>query len=163
MHLRPASESDIPQIAQLWNEYRTLLCQANPRFEVVLPEYDTWLRQTVTKLNSPGYLVAASEVDDGLAGFIIASLMGDNAGFIESLVLDAHRYHGGLGRELVKMACAWLARQGVIRVFVLVPRHYAVEQAFWRALGGREVKVVDRDYWMETNWEIPPEFMWITL
>ncbi len=163
MRLRPASENDMPQLAQLWDEYRMLLCQSNPRFEVVLLEHDIWLQQTGAKLNSPEWMVAVAEADDGLAGFIIASPMGDHTGLIESLVLDAHRYHGGLGRKLVKTACTWLAQQGAKRAFVRVPRHYAVEQAFWRALGGREVKAVDRVHWMETNWKIPPEFMWITL
>lgn len=163
MRLRPASDTDLPQLAQLWQEYRVLLCQSDPHFEALLPDHNSWLHQISAVMADPECIVVAAEADDGLAGFIIARVLDDETGLVESLVLDAHRYHGGLGRELVRAMRAWLAQREVKRVFVRVPRHHAVEQAFWLSLGGREVEAVDKYHWMETRWKIPPEFMWITL
>ncbi|MBC8098253.1 MAG: GNAT family N-acetyltransferase [Armatimonadetes bacterium] len=59
-------------------------------------------------------------------------------GVITDLALDVHYYYGGLGRALVMAMRTWFTTQAVTHAFVLAPRYYAGEQAFWRALGATE-------------------------
>lgn len=65
-------------------------------------------------------------------------------GLVHSLVLDVHGYHAGAGRMLVDALRGWFRTQGAREMRVSVPRRSAVEQAFWRALGGQD--------WMDELW-----------
>ncbi len=128
-------------LAALRHEKNTILAaarsQSTPSQDVTqwMMEARRWV-----DLASCGFFVV--EQDNRVVGYIIGVVLPaipgvseQPIGAITDLALDAHGYHGGAGRSLVEAVRGWLVEHGVQRILVMVPRFYAPEQAFWRALG----------------------------
>lgn len=160
MRIRPASPTDPPHLTALWQERAVLLRQSDPRIAPHLPPPEGWQTRLAERLKASGAAVFVIEDGDQPPfGYVITEVERapdtDSAlGVIREMALDAHTYHGGAGRALVNEARRWLAAQPIDRTVALVPRHHAVEQAFWRGLGASE--------WKDETWTIPPQFMWMT-
>jgi GNAT superfamily N-acetyltransferase len=109
-----------------------------------------WVASTDARLSDPQYALFAADSDGALVGYVAGSIYPlpgmspAQIGLIGEIVLDAHGYHGGVGRALVEALRAWFKSQGVERVAVWTPRNDAVGQAFWRSLGAGE--------WVEILW-----------
>ncbi len=109
-----------------------------------------WMASAETRLNDPEYALFAAEDDGALVGYVagniypLPGLSPAQFGLIGEIALDAHGYHGGVGRALVEALRAWFKTQGVEQVAVWTPRNDAVGQAFWRSLGAGE--------WVEILW-----------
>lgn len=159
MLIRPATPPDLPHVERLREERYTLIRQARPN--VSPPAY-----ALADCLGDAGaaFRVALVEGDARPAGYGIGwrggalgahTLPPDHA-VIGEVALDMHRYHSGLGRRIVASLCEAFAEWGSIRVWALVPRWHAVEQAFWRSLGAWVAAppgVVTRD----------PDYDWMAL
>lgn len=153
MNIRAATINDLPCLADLLQEYQVILTQSDPRLAALL----TADRGGVGLLNRrivslDGSLLLAEVACGDIGGFIVGHIRDDQIGVVELLVLDAHRYHGGVGRQLWLGLRDWFLAQHVKRIIISVPRYYTVHQAFWRALGAVE--------W--TNEACPPGMMWMT-
>jgi hypothetical protein len=153
-HLRPATAQDLPQLSHLWHEQAMLRAQSDGRFGTSTIE--AWQQHILSLLDHPNatLLVAERQDENGptgeIVGYILASVQPlgyPRLGLIQELALDMHSYQGGVARALVGAARRWFEAQDVNQVAVLVARRHAVEQAFWRALGGNE--------WMEVLWLNP--------
>lgn len=153
VRIRTAQEQDLHQVETLWQERQALLSQANPRFRA--PDRTLWHDALQARLNM---VFVAVDDEQKIVGYIAGRMPRADAGLIDEMALDAHRYHGGVGRTLVRTMRDTFAEMQVSQVFVNVPRYHAVEQAFWRSLGARKPMLAD---WM--NEHISPEFMWMTL
>lgn len=152
MNLRAATDEDLTQLAYLHEEHHIILSQSDPRFGK--DDRACWIEQTRRRLNSAHHCCFVGEADQGIiAGYILAHTLADGTGIIDELVLDAHTYHGGLGRRLWYALREWFTQQSVQCVRIRVPRYHAVEQAFWRALGAVEWK----------DEPCPPHLIWMTL
>ena len=151
--VRTAQEQDLHQIEGLWQERQALLSQANPRFRA--PYRASWYDAIQVRLDM---VFVAVDDDEQIVGYIAGRMPRADAGLIDEMALDAHRYHGGVGRTVVRTMRDAFAEMQVSQVFVNVPRYHAVEQAFWRSLGAHKPTMAD---WM--NEHIPSEFMWMTL
>lgn len=136
MNVRPAFPHDTPSLNFLRQERAVLLQQSDPRLLPPSFAFDSALTDAA---------VLVGEQDSRLAGYIVgfinSSPLGNlpgGIGYIAELTLDAHRYHGGLGRILVRALNEWFRGRGANRVIVHVPRYHAVEQAFWYSVGAKE-------------------------
>lgn len=145
MDIRKATLKDLPGIRHLWREHVTILSQSDPRFTPLLATESTWEQQLIQRIEH----VYISEKDGKIIGYI-AGNVDETSSTIDEIALDAHTYHSGLGRSLVK---TWQAAYPNLQLRVHVPRYHAVEQAFWRALGAKEVN----------TWETPAEKIWMIL
>ncbi|MFW5691115.1 MAG: hypothetical protein ACOCXZ_01330 [Chloroflexota bacterium] len=96
----------------------------------------------------------------------------NGSGMIEEIALDMHNYHGGMGRALVNGLRAALVERGASEIVAGVPRYHPVEQAFWLSLGARPWPLPDAsaptdhstdNEGADTRWQIPPEYIWMTL
>jgi hypothetical protein len=133
--IRPASLNDTASLAFLRQERLVLLQQSDARLTAPtesLPEM----------LDDPHCQVLVGEREGQVVGYAVgyirqspAGMLPADTGLISELTLDAHKYHGGLGRQLYAELRAWLLEQQVQHIAVRVPRYHAVEQAFWRSLG----------------------------
>lgn len=155
MNIRTAVLDDLPTLADLWQERRIILSQIDPRFRLLPDEREGWLLTMQEKLISVDHPIFTVENDALLVGYICGSIQQNELGLIEEIALDAHRYHGGLGRQLVTMLRQWFEQRDIQRIIVGVPRRMAVEQAFWRSLGAKE--------WMDTTWTTSSQMMWMQL
>lgn len=137
MNLRAASPDDLPAILALWAE-RTALQQApvrpfKSRFSSDPSVIADRLRSALA--TKPALLlVAEAEADGALIGFILGQALDEQQAEIAALAIDLHRYHAGVGRQLVDALCAHFAGRGISRFIVTAPRALAVEQAFWHSL-----------------------------
>lgn len=160
MHIRGVQQEDLNALAELWLERRVLQGQADARLAPRREERAAWLAQAETELDNPSSVMLVAEdhdSGDGVApvGFAAARMLDKQRGEIISLVLDAHTYHPGLGRDLVETLRAWLAQQGAVSIVTQVPRFHAVEQAFWRSLGAHDAD--------DPSLEQSPAYLWMSL
>jgi hypothetical protein len=70
--------------------------------------------------------------------------MPGQVGLITEIAIDAHGYHGGVGRKLVSALRDWFSEQGAQQTVIWTPHYDAVAQAFWRSLGAAE--------WVDVLW-----------
>jgi GNAT superfamily N-acetyltransferase len=142
MHIITVHRNDLPMLARLWQEKSVLLQHSDDFF---MPQSDgasQWIEAAETWLADDSFAFFAAQVEDGYAGYIVGEIRRGLAGFepqkvgeIRELVLDMHRYHAGVGRQLVNHLIDWFRERHVDRMLISVPRHFPAEQAFWRALG----------------------------
>jgi hypothetical protein len=152
VNFRQANQNDIAQILPLWQEHRVLLRQSDGRFtapSATTDSADGWLKHP----NCAVFVGVQTAQAETVRGYITDVPYG--VGIIEELALDAHYYHPGLGRGLVKMARTWFAQHNLTHFAACVPRYHAVEQAFWRALGAHE----DKQFALP----LPPTLIWMTI
>ena len=154
MLIRSALVDDIDKLIHLWSERINLLTQVDKRFASTSYREDVLGQQVYEYLNNQDTPIFIALVNEGIGGFIVTEIC-DSDGVIHEIALDAHQYHGGMGRELVKYSREYFFKQGVKQIIVKVPRFHPVEQAFWLALGAKE--------WKNQAWKNPPEFMWMIL
>ena len=132
-------------LAALWQEKAVLA--ADPR---VTAARERWIAAAAGWLDDARCGLFVAERDGQIVGYIAGwiqphpGILGDALGMITELALDAHSYQGGVGRALVDHLRAWYAERGVTALTVWASRRSAVEQAFWRSLGGVN--------WMELLW-----------
>jgi GNAT superfamily N-acetyltransferase len=140
MEIRPAQHSDIAQLNVLYEERRILLAQSDSRMTVVPVDWSQRFSQ--------GWVMVAGEENGRIIGYIAGYMINEDqtedrapatppTGVIEELALDAHKYHGGLGRQLYQRLRRTFDENGCSPILVRVPRFHAVEQAFWRSLGAQ--------------------------
>jgi len=169
MNIRQATINDLPGLADLWQERMVIIGQIDPRFAQNIVDLETWIAQEKERIQANNWQIIAAKKDDTvigyIAGYIQTSLVGNGeetnqCGIIEEIVLDAHTYHSGLGRGLYTAIMTWFDAQDIQQILIKSPRYYAVEQAFWRALGAKE--------WLpkrgeSSNWNVSPGCIWMTL
>ncbi len=143
MIIRPAQPADFDRIRELHEE----------RLVIIHRPVDSD-RMLYDRLYTRDAIVFVGDDGDEIRGFVIGRIC-DGWGVIDEIALDAHHYTGGLGRMMVRQLRERFQQHTIERMVVRAPRYYAVEQAFWRALGAEE--------WKETTWETAPEDMWMIL
>lgn len=136
MNVRVASPDDLPAILALWAE-RTALHQ-----KLSVPHLKSGSGNDPSSIagrlesalaTEPALLLVA-EADRTLIGFIFGQALDENQAEIAALAIDLHRYHAGVGRQLVYALCAQFNERGISQFIVTAPRSLAVEQAFWHSL-----------------------------
>ncbi|MDZ4768959.1 MAG: hypothetical protein SGJ24_07515 [Chloroflexota bacterium] len=142
--IRAMHIDDLPVLYPLWQEQVNLLAQAESRPTVAQPS--AWTTAMTSCLENPRAvcLTAVDPSDDSVPGYLlgwegmIGLLPGQDSrlGVISELVIEMHRYRGGLARALVEAAREAFAQRGIARLVALSPRHAVISQAFWRSLGG---------------------------
>jgi GNAT superfamily N-acetyltransferase len=138
VNVRPALPHDTPSLQFLRQERAVLVQQSDPR--LLLPAFE--IAAAIEDLHAA---VIVGEEDGHIAGYIVGFIKNSplgtlptGIGYIAELTLDAHKYHGGLGRVLVRALNEWFRERNVYRKVVYVPRYHAVEQAFWHSVGAKE-------------------------
>ena len=161
MDVRKVQKDDITQLLDLWEERQVLLQQADPRFAIHVLDRQGLEASLLNYMDHDAIRILVAVQDDQQVGFIVGEITAIGIGKISVMALDAHKYYAGVGRQLYYALKANFEEASVTRVVAIVPRFHAVEQAFWRSLGGEEFIVTkDMD---EEQWKIPRVFMWMTL
>lgn len=151
--VRPAAASDLPLLAELWQEKMILLQQSDPRFADLFPGNSAWEQAVCAWLEDARCAVLVAERDGRLVGCIIVwsqigiPLLADQIGVVTDMILDSHAFHGGLARSLLQAARNWLHARGIRHMLACAPHLYAAEQAFWRAQGATQ--------WIDMMWVNP--------
>ncbi|MBK8025624.1 MAG: hypothetical protein IPK19_30590 [Chloroflexi bacterium] len=112
-----------------------------------------WTAGIVALLSDTRAVALTALADDqSYAGYVVGweppvgllPAVGSRVGLIGDLVIDMHRYRGGVARALVAALRAQFAARGVNRLVALSARRHVTGQAFWRSVGGVE--------WMDGFW-----------
>lgn len=138
--VRRGTVDDGLRLVDIWGEQRDIEAQLDPRLGVL--DGGDWqgrLRVALGDDDRDRVLVALRE--GVIVGFVWVGLRAANTGVIVALAVDAHDGQGGVGTALLDAAMDWLRRAGVEHLIVEdVPRHVAVQQAFWRAKGAGVIR-----------------------
>ena len=161
MEVRKAQKNDINRLLDLWEERQILLHQADHRFANYVTDRNVLQTALLRNMDQDANSVLIAVHDDQQVGFIIGEITSDRDGKIIVMALDAHKYHAGVGRQLYHAIRAYFESAGVSFIVAMVPRFHAVEQAFWRSMGGQEFIVTEE--MDEEHWKISRVFMWMTL
>lgn len=153
MNIRQAKKQDIQGLLHLWDERRNLLLQMDNRFAKM--DVNTAKDTLLAYIDDGDTHVLVAEQDKHIIGYIVGVCQDNQTGIIPEMALDAHAYHGGLGRELVNAIRHYFEEQSITHILALVPRYHPVEQAFWRTLGTHE--------WTNDLQKPPKELMWMKL
>ncbi len=141
MIIRPVRADDLPLLAALRHEKNTILAAARSQ-SAPSQDLTNWMNEARGWIDHAACGFFVVEDSEQVVGYIVGVLLppipnfsAHPVGAITDLALDAHGYHGGAGRSLAAAVRVWLSERGAQRIMVMVPRFYAPEQAFWRALG----------------------------
>ncbi|MEO8397359.1 MAG: GNAT family N-acetyltransferase [Chloroflexota bacterium] len=146
--IRAATVIDLPALAHLWHEKMVL--QADHRTLPAPNARDLWMAAAHTWLSDARCGFFAAERDQEVIGYIVGwlqpmpGLVPEQIGLITEIAIDAHGYHGGVGRALVAALRNWFSGKGASKIAIWTPHYDAVSQAFWRSLGAAE--------WVDVLW-----------
>ena len=146
--IRAATVTDLSTLALLWHE--KLVLQADHRLVPAPNARDLWIEAAQGWLDDARCGFFAAERDGDLVAYAVGWLqpmpgvVPTHIGLITEIAIDAHGYHGGVGRSLVQALREWFAARGADQTAVWTPHYDAVSQAFWRSLGAAE--------WMDVLW-----------
>jgi ribosomal protein S18 acetylase RimI-like enzyme len=155
MQIRRAEQRDIDRLAELWQERLVILAQADPRVKAAPDARQRWHSQAAIKVADGDHIILVGVEGVEITGYIAGHITLEGHGVIEEIALDAHRYHGGLGRELVNALRRVFEQRQARTTLIRVPRRMAVEQAFWRSMGGTERT--------DVSWKTSADMMWMQL
>src|SRR5688572_16980885 len=117
---RSATLKDVPLLASLWYEKTVLQQQADPRLRLAPDALERWSQAAQSWLNEPSRAVFVADTEEAPVGYVVVTIepgapgvLPERIGAILDLAIDAHGYHGGVGRALVDAAQDWLRGQGV--------------------------------------------------
>jgi hypothetical protein len=146
--IRAATATDLPALAHLWHEKMVL--QADHRTAPAADARAGWVSAAQTWLEDARCGFFAAERDGVLVAYIVgwvqplAGLTPSHVGLITDIAIDAHGYHGGVGRGLVDALRGWFVGREVQQMVVWAAHYDAVAQAFWRSLGAAD--------WVDVLW-----------
>lgn len=151
--VRPMTQEDLPKISNLWQEQMNFLAQTDRRLGAQPINTQVWSAGMLLLLTDErAVLLVAIDDDNEFVGYVtawefpaglLAGTVG-RVGIIGDLVIDMHRYRGGVARNLVFAIREEFSRRDVSHVLVFSLRHHVVGQAFWRSIGVKE--------WMDGFW-----------
>ena len=144
MRIRLAEERDLAQAAQLWFERMSLLREADPGLALRHEPASIWQDCARGWIDDEGCAFLVAEDDGALAGWLVVAtkdnlpwLRPKRLGVIVDMALDLHQRRPGLSSALLERAADWLRARDIAVLEVQPSAYYPVEEAFWRAKGGR--------------------------
>lgn len=136
---RAITANDIERLCDIWHEQDLIEAQLDPASSVLHIPRDEKARQLSTALaDADRNMVWGATRDEQIIGFIHCRAV-HNHGCVVTIAVDAHQAGGGIGTALLDVAQTWFQERDVRAYTATVPRNVAVQQAFWRAKGGRVV------------------------
>ena len=153
MRIRAAKLTDLQGAAQLWFERIAFLRESDANILLAPDAIRLWRQQAKHWIDEGDYAFFVAESNQEFAGFVVvgtkenlAWLDPPRVGQIVEMVLDLHRPYRGLSSALLERAAAWLRGQNIAVLEVEPNAYYPVEEAFWRAQGG---KLRSRRFWLK--------------
>jgi hypothetical protein len=145
---------DLPALIALWRERMVIISQSVPHLRRHIPAESAHVAQLEAWLTLPTAHIVCATQNNTVIGYIVGDRR-DDIWVIQEMALDAHAYHRGLGKGLFVALQTWFTNTAPLPIVIRAPRYYAVEQAFWRALGATD--------WTKTTWEKNPLTTWMLL
>jgi GNAT superfamily N-acetyltransferase len=124
INVRVAAATDLPRLAELWQEKRVLLNQSDPRFALSPGGQAQWASAAAEWLADARCAVLVAEHEGQVLGYVVGWLesgmpaITERVGAVSEIAIDAHSYRGGLGRALVQALRTWFQERGVEHMVV---------------------------------------------
>jgi GNAT superfamily N-acetyltransferase len=137
--VRRATVDDLPRLVELWTAQRDIETQLDPRLGLLARDDMASRLQVGLQDDAKASVVFVACLDDVILGFTWGKFAA--VGIVAALVVDAHDGRGGVGSVLLDAAVDWLRDMGAQHLVIEdVPRHVAVQHAFWRAKGAGVIR-----------------------
>ena len=135
--IHPAQIHDSKTLHMLWDQKQALLKLVAPNASSMLvidwnSLYLEWMKDDHTEI-----YVAMKHA--AILGFIVVRYMPNGVGEVLGIVTELHTSQGGIGRYLWQHAQEQMQAAQVDQVKILAHPYYAVEQAFWIAMGAQKI------------------------
>ena len=145
MHVRAATESDLPELARLFDAYRVFYRQPADRGAA-----ERFLRERFARGDS--FVFVAERDGARLAGFTqlypsLSSVSLARIFVLNDLFVDPDVRRGGVGRALLAAAHDFAKGQGAVRVSLETARDNTTAQRLYEAVGYERDAVFHRYHW----------------
>ena len=135
--IRLAQIHDSNVLHRLWLQKQAVLKLIAPNASSMLvidwdSSFTGWLEDAHTEI------YVAMLHSNAIVGFIVVRYMPNGVGKILEMVTELHTIQGGIGRCLWQHAQEQMQAAQVDQVKILAHPYYAVEQAFWMAMGAQK-------------------------
>ncbi len=120
--IRPYRAADRDAVIDLWRECRLISPNSTPERDIELG------------LTTPGSLILVGTLGDRLVATAMAGSDG-NRGWLHRVAVHPDHRRGGIGRQIVAHAEAWLAERGAPKINLQITTDNALVQPFWERLG----------------------------
>jgi ribosomal protein S18 acetylase RimI-like enzyme len=129
MRIVEIKDADIEPVVALWERCGLTRPWNDPRADIALAR------------RTEGSTVLIGWLDGAIAASVMVGSDG-HRGWVYYLGVEPGLQRGGLGRAIMAAAEAWLLKQGVPKIQLMVRDENAAVQAFYRALGYEPQAVV---------------------
>ncbi len=154
MQIRLARPDDIAILSEYWYDQMVIWQQSSARLRLSPAARAEWEQATYGYLQQVDAFFLVAETAQEVVGGIIGEITPNEPGFappqigvVRALIVDNHSERGhGAGRMLLDAWLGAMRERGIEQLQVRIPAQAAVQQAFWRAVGGANVMDV---FWME--------------
>jgi ribosomal protein S18 acetylase RimI-like enzyme len=146
--IRPATETDVNQIGILWKK----LADYHQIRDARLPKPAQngailYAQRIESQLDDPYHHVLVAEAQGQIVGYVlgmIADYMADvflpeSTGFLADIFVDEAYRGAGVGKKLVSTLGLWFKSRGIGTMEWYVASENPAAQAFWQAVGGKEL------------------------
>ena len=146
--IRPARESDLPALAQLWGQVDELHARIRSDYFRASPERSLSGRNLKKTLDSPHQIMLVAENKGQVIGVVEVKIYDTpdhplmvprRRARVEELVVDLHHRRCGIGRALMDEAVGWARRQSASHVVLTVWSGNDEAEAFYKRLGYQPV------------------------
>ncbi|MEM6284709.1 MAG: GNAT family N-acetyltransferase [Chloroflexota bacterium] len=150
--VRECKQDDLPRLIEIWKEQTDIELQLDERLQS--PYYystyggGAYIGGAISASVNPDvnhtHVVVALK-GEGIVGFLWLFLGGrvdtvPTQAIVREMAIDSHDGQGGVGTALLDRCMEILREHGITALTVTAPKHHAVQQAFWRAKGGRVIQ-----------------------
>jgi ribosomal protein S18 acetylase RimI-like enzyme len=146
---REATEQDIPQIVELWNEFIDFHKSRDPFFSRSKEGSENFGKFILVNLKKDDAIVYVAEANPEVVAYILASINSyppvfeiHKYGLIYDLAVTSGYRRKGIGERLFGMAKEWLVIKGVQRIEIEVATANEVSTAFWTKMAFKPYKKV---------------------
>ena len=133
--LRPAEPGDVAAMSALWAQKAALMRQLDRRYRAAYRDHAHCEASLLADLADSQRRVITAWNRERLVGQIVGALDGPEQAVVLDLTTELHTSQSGIGRQLYAHLSPWFVAHGVRQITLPHVAAWAVEDAFWRAMG----------------------------
>src|SRR4051794_14233491 len=125
--VRPATDTDLPELSHIWYEKMVLQQQSDNHFALISGARSKWIEAATLWLRDYNCVIRVAESNGILLGYAVGwvqdappGLLPEKLGAITDMMVDTHSTQKGVGRLLLESLREWFASRGIQQLTAIV-------------------------------------------